>query len=41
VLRFWDRFEELTPARLSPQAVALILNAFSRAKVQRYQCMRP
>ena len=34
LLRYWDRFGQLTPDRLAPQAVALILNAFARAKIE-------
>jgi len=33
LLRYWDRFGQLTPSRVAPQAVALILNAFARAKI--------
>jgi len=34
LVRYWDRFGQLTPARFSPQAVALTLNAFARAKIE-------
>ena len=34
LLRYWDRFGQLTPSRLAPQGVALILNAFARAEVK-------
>ena len=34
LLRYWDKFGQLTPSRVAPQAVALILNAFARAKIE-------
>jgi hypothetical protein len=33
LVRYWDRFGQLTPARFAPQTVALVLNAFARAKI--------
>jgi len=34
LVRYWDRFGQLTPARFAPQTVALVLNAFARAKIE-------